>query len=64
MVNRSNNNANPNGGVAYVSSSSAPSGTGANFGSRLAFNGVVTEAESVAAYKGSGKSRTLGHSGE
>ena len=51
VVSRSNGNANPDGGVAYVSSHNAPSRTNANIGSRLAFNGVVTEAESVAAYK-------------
>ena len=39
------------GGVADVNSHYAPSYTSANVGSRLAFNGVVTEAESVAAYK-------------
>ena len=48
MVNRSNNNANPNGGVAYVNSNNAPSNTNANIGSRLAnrkenFNAVVTD---------------------
>lgn len=36
MVNRSNNNANTNGGVAYVNSNNAPSNTNANIGSRLA----------------------------
>lgn len=39
------------GGVACVHSSSDPSNANAKIGSRLAFNGVVTEAESVAAYK-------------
>ena len=51
VVNRSISYANTGGGVAYVSSNGAPSNTDANGGSRLAFNGVVTEAESVAAYK-------------
>ena len=51
VVGRSYGNANTYGGVAYVSSNNAPSGAGASVGSRLAFNGVVTEAESVAAYK-------------
>ena len=36
MVNRSNNNANPNGGVAYVNSNNEPSNANANIGSRLA----------------------------
>ena len=36
MVNRSNNNANTNGGVAYVNSNNAPSNTNTNVGSRLA----------------------------
>lgn len=39
------------GGVACVSAHVAPSDTDAHIGSRLAFNGVITEAESVAAYK-------------
>ena len=39
------------GGVAYVVAVYAPSYASANCGSRLAFNGVITEAESVAAYK-------------
>lgn len=51
VVFRSSYHANPSGGVAFVSSSYAPSGANAGVGSRLAFNGVVTEAESVAAYK-------------
>jgi hypothetical protein len=51
VVYRSNYGANAAGGVAYVNSYNAPSGTGAYIGSRLAFNGTVTEAESVAAYK-------------
>ena len=36
VVNRSNNNANPNGGVAYVNSNNDPSNTNANIGTRLA----------------------------
>ena len=51
VLNRSNYYANAYGGVAYVSASFAPSFTSAYIGSRLAFNGVITEAESVAAYK-------------
>ena len=48
MVNRSNNNANANGGVAYVNSNNEPSNANANIGSRLAnrkenFNAVVTD---------------------
>lgn len=49
MVNRSNNNSNANGGVAYVNSNNAPSTTNANIGSRLAnklrinFNAVVSQ---------------------
>jgi len=48
---RSGNFANAYGGVAYVSAYYAPSDADAYVGSRLAFTGVVTEAESVAAYK-------------
>lgn len=48
---RSYSNANASGGVADVSAHNAPSSTYASYGSRLAFNGVITEAESVAAYK-------------
>lgn len=51
VVSRSFNGANPIGGVAFVYSNNEPSVAYANIGSRLAFNGVVTEAESVAAYK-------------
>ncbi len=51
VVFRSGNDANTGGGVACVGSNVAPSYTNASIGSRLAFNGVVTEAESVAAYK-------------
>ena len=51
VVSRSNYYANPSGGVAFVSSFNGPSNTYASIGTRLAFNGVVTEAESVAAYK-------------
>lgn len=51
VVYRSNNYAFPSGGVASVYSSYVPSYTSAYIGTRLAFNGVVTEAESVAAYK-------------
>jgi hypothetical protein len=51
VVHRSSVSAYPVGGVAYVYSFYAPSDTYAYVGSRLAFNGTVTEAESVAAYK-------------
>jgi hypothetical protein len=51
VVYRSGSYAYPNGGVAYVNSFHGPSSTDADIGTRLAFNGVVTEAESVAAYK-------------
>lgn len=51
VVGRSGDNAYSHGGVACVGSNYAPSFTYAYIGSRLAFNGVVTEAESVAAYK-------------
>ena len=51
VVDRSSAYAYTSGGVACVYSSGAPSHTNASVGSRLAFNGVVTEAESVAAYK-------------
>ena len=48
VVYRSNNNANANGGVAYVNSNNEPSNANANIGSRLAnrkenFNAVVTD---------------------
>ena len=52
MVNRSNNNANANGGVAYVNSNNDPSNTNANIGSRLAnrtdSKRVVSQDEKVA----------------
>ena len=51
VVLRSGHNANASGGVACVVSNNAPSYTYAKIGSRLAFNGEITEAESVAAYK-------------
>lgn len=51
VVGRSFNNADPSGGVAYVNSNYEPSSANAYVGSRLAFNGMITEAESVAAYK-------------
>ena len=51
VVGRSNSNAYPYGGVADVNSYYGPSYAHASFGSRLAFNGVITEAESVTAYK-------------
>lgn len=51
VVYRSGNYASAYGGVAYVYSSGDPSNANAGVGSRLAFNGVITEAESVAAYK-------------
>ena len=51
VLGRSNISANPNGGVAFVGAYFAPSYSVASIGARLAFNGVVTEAESVNAYK-------------
>ena len=48
---RSYNNTNAGGGVAGVNANPVPSSTGEVIGSRLAFNGAITEAESVAAYK-------------
>lgn len=51
VLNRSSVNAYASGGVACVDASHAPSNANAYLGSRLAFNGVITEAESVAAYK-------------
>ena len=51
VVFRSYSLASAYGGVAFVSSSYAPSSAYASIGSRLAFNGEITEAESVAAYK-------------
>ena len=51
VVFRSYSYASADGGVAFGYSNYAPSYTSASIGSRLAFNGVVTEAESVAAYK-------------
>lgn len=48
---RSGDYASARGGVAYVYASVAPSSAVAPVGSRLAFNGAITEAESVAAYK-------------
>ena len=54
MVNRSNNNANTNGGVAYVNTNNAPSNTNANIGSRLAnrknFKRVVSQDEKDAGH--------------
>ena len=47
MVNRSNNNANANGGVAYVNTNNTASNTNTNIGSRLAnrknFKRVVSQ---------------------
>lgn len=51
VLNRSGVRASAHGGVASVSANNAPSSTYANVGSRLAFNGVVAVAESVAAFK-------------
>ena len=54
VVNRSNNNANTNGGVAYVNTNNAPSNTNANNGSRLAnrknFKRVVSQDEKDAGH--------------
>jgi hypothetical protein len=51
VVARSCSYASTVGGVACVLADYAVSSTVASIGSRLAFNGVITEAESVAAYK-------------
>jgi hypothetical protein len=51
VVARSCYNSNANGGVACAAASYDSSGTSAYIGSRLAFRGEITEAESVAAYK-------------
>ena len=51
VLSRSNSYANAGGGVAFVNAHYAPSSSNAHGGSRLAFNGVITEAGSVAAYK-------------
>ena len=51
VVSRSYNYASPLGGVAAVNSLLDPSYTDAGLGARLAFNGVITEAESVGDYK-------------
>ena len=51
VVARSDGSAVAGGGVAFVDSVRAPSVTSAYIGSRLAFIGTITEAESVAAYK-------------
>ena len=51
VLHRSGNQAHVLGGVAYVHASYAPSLVYDYVGSRLAFNGAITEAENVAAYK-------------
>ena len=51
VLSRSSFAANTNGGVAFVYAASDSSILYDSVGSRLAFNGAITEAESVAAYK-------------
>lgn len=51
VVLRSHNNSHSNGGVACASASYDSSSTSSDSGSRLAFRGVATEAESVAIFK-------------
>lgn len=51
VLSRSYYGAYVNGGIAFVHASYVPASADASMGSRLAFNGVITEAESVAAYK-------------
>ena len=51
VVRRSSNNSDAYGGVAYASADHASSSTYSGYGSRLAFRGVTTEAESVTAFK-------------
>ena len=51
VVQRSNNNSNTNGGVAYANAYNAASYTYSGYGSRLAFRGSLVEAENVSAFK-------------
>lgn len=51
VLNRSDYSIRANGGIANVITYYTPSSKSQNVGSRLAFNGAITEAESVAAYK-------------
>ena len=51
VVCRGSHNAYAHGGVSFANANNDPSFANAGLGSRLAFNGVITEAESVAAYK-------------
>ncbi|WP_350006669.1 hypothetical protein, partial [Phocaeicola massiliensis] len=48
---RSYSDSNTHGGVAFAAAGFDASGTGSVFGSRLAFRGVIREAESVSAFK-------------
>ena len=48
---RSSNDSASSGGVAYANASSDASSTNSYYGSRLAFRGVIREAESVSAFK-------------
>ena len=48
---RSNNSSLPNGGVAYANANFDASNSDTNYGSRLAFRGVIREAASVSAFK-------------
>jgi hypothetical protein len=47
---RSYSSSHPDGGVSYADTGDAPSLTSAHVGSRLAFRGVIVEAESVGAF--------------
>ena len=51
VVRRSDGNARPDGGVAYVNARNGSSDTHSDDGSRLAFRGQCVEAESVATFK-------------
>lgn len=51
VVARSYSNSDTDGGVAYAGARYDSSGPDTGYGSRLAFRGEITEAESVAAYK-------------
>lgn len=51
VVYRGAGNATAHGGVSYAFAIYEASYSNTNVGSRLAFNGAITEAESVAAYK-------------
>lgn len=51
VVRRSNGYSSPNGGVAFAYADGVASGAYSGYASRLAFRGVLVEAESVAAFK-------------